>query len=177
MFCKKCGNQMMENEKFCTSCGTAVEGTENITAAETQTSSKNKSKKIVIIGIAVVILAFFFFVFGSGDAVSDLKDSTLPSYSEDVTIGEAFENYFSEPSWSSYETDDSDVVVFNGYFDEESGDRIKITIEMTMNDDSLKWEEVVLYNTNSGDTTYLNDLELEGLLNAIYENGTFSWYW
>ena len=46
-----------------------------------------------------------------------------------------------------------------------------------MSDDSLKWENVILYNINGGDTTYLTDMELEGLLNAIYENGTFSWHW
>jgi predicted nucleic acid-binding Zn ribbon protein len=178
MFCKKCGNQMMENEKFCTSCGTAVQENENVNTSEIQVKSKNKSKKkIIIIGVVAAILIFCFCFLESGDVVSDLKDSTLPSYSEDITIGEAYENFFTDPSWSSCETDGLDVVVFNGYFYEESGEKIKATIEMSMGEDSIKWEEVVLYNIDSGDTTYLTDLELESLLNAIYENGTFSWYW
>ena len=178
MFCKKCGNQIAENQKFCASCGAVIEMQETNNSAETKFTEKNKSKKkIVIIGVVVAVVVFFFFVFGSGDAVSDLKDSTLPAYSEDITIGEAFENFFFDPSWSSYESEGMDVVVFNGYVEEESGDEIKVTIEMIVSDDSIKWEEVILYNSNSGETTYLTDLELESLLNAVYENGTFSWYW
>lgn len=176
MFCKKCGNQLLEDEKFCSSCGAPIEEITNTNPVETGMKRKKKfSKKTVIIVVVVVILLLC--ILGSGDPVSDIKNSTLPAYSEDITIGEAFEDFFSHPSWSLCDENDKDVVVFKGYFYEESGDKIKITMEMTMREDKLKWEEVVLYNTDSGDTTYLTDLELESLLNAIYEDGTFTWYW
>ncbi len=178
MYCRKCGNQMMENEKFCASCGTAVEHIESANNIETENKSKIISmKKIAIIGGSIAIILFLLLLFGSGDVISNLKNSTLPAYSENITIGEAFDAFFIDPSWSSYKSNDIEVVVFNGYFYSDSGDKIKVRIEMTMNDDWLSWEEIVLYNINGGDTTYLNDYELESLLSAIYENGTFSWYW
>lgn len=193
MLCSKCGHQLLENEKFCTSCGAAVNEIENTNKEQSavKVEKKNTKPQGVVIGIAavgltlimaiviglVIIGLFLAIIFADGGTVSDVKDSTLPAYSEDITIEEAFESFFDEPSWSSYETDTDEIVVFTGYFNENGGDKIKITMEMTKNGESLKWEEVVLYNTNTGDTTYLSDVELESLLNAIYENGTFSWYW
>lgn len=177
MFCKNCGNQMSENDKVCSSCGTPVAATEVYADAGAKNKGKKGKKTILVIGVAVVILILAFLLFGGSDTGSDLKDSTLPEYSEDITIEEAFAGFFEKPKWTTYEDGDQEVVVFNGYFDEESGDRIKVTMEMTSSDDTVTWEEVILYNVDSGDTTYLTELELEGLLNAVYENGTFSWYW
>ena len=55
MFCKKCGNELPEEAKFCGKCGSKVMQSDNLNNNE---SKKNKSKlwKIIII---IIIFAYF----------------------------------------------------------------------------------------------------------------------
>lgn len=176
MFCESCGNELKNEWKICPACGKPNKKVENSNLQESEIKSKKISKK-GIAAIAVVVIILFLIIIGSGDAVSDIKDSMLPEYSEEITIGEAFENFFYKPSWSSYESGDDEVVVFNGYVYTDLEEKVKVTMKMIKDEEKIRWEEVILYNADDGETTYLTDLELESLLNAIYEGGIFSWVW
>ena len=176
MYCAGCGTELKSEWKICPTCGKAVEKQGNLSEKSETKRGKKLSPK-VIATIAIVAVLLLVLITRGNDAISDIKESTLPSYSEDLTIGEAFENFFVEPSWSTYESEDADVVVFNGFVYSDSDEKIKVTMEMLMYEESLEWQNVILYNVDMGTTTYLTDLELESLLNAIYENGTFSWVW
>ena len=177
MYCARCGKEIKDEWKICPACGEPIESHGINSSIENKSLGKKKPRKAIIVTVVVAVLLVFVLSFGEDDVISDIKSYTLPTYSEEITIGDAFEDYFFEPRWTTYESDDADGVIFNGFIYSDVGDKIKVTMEMLMYEQSIKWQEVTLYNVNNGTTTYLTNLELESLLSAIYEGGTFSWIW
>ena len=177
MYCMKCGRELKNEWNICPACGTPTNVQTN--TGNYYNQKKKGLSKIIIAIVAIFIVAIFIAILalGKGDVISEVKDSTLPYYSEEVTIGEAFDSYFDSPKWSTYEQGGKEVICFSGFVYSRADDKIKVTMEMSMNGDTLMWDEVILYNVDEGDTTYLTDLELESLLNAIYEGGSFTWVW
>ncbi len=55
MFCKNCGTEISNTEKFCGKCGTPVEKTENI-SFQPQIQKPKSNKKIIALILAVIIV-------------------------------------------------------------------------------------------------------------------------
>ncbi|MCD7724178.1 MAG: zinc-ribbon domain-containing protein [Clostridiales bacterium] len=55
MFCKKCGNEIAENEKFCKKCGTPTQATDLVGAPTISTSAKGVTP-VKMVGLAMVVL-------------------------------------------------------------------------------------------------------------------------
>lgn len=125
MFCQKCGKEVREGEKFCQNCGAAVvgnvlnTGTGNMGQFSGMPAEKPKSKKKIILlaGIVIVLILAIGAVVSSGSKnkyVELVKTGSPLSY-PDITYGEAFDSFFSDPTWTYFEfTDEKDVVEFSG---------------------------------------------------------------
>ena len=98
MYCKKCGNQMEDNAKFCGKCGTTVENSNNAVDNGTKNGSDNdKNTTILTVITAVVSLIspflplFSLKIFGEYSfspvkLLSLMKDSTSSKYSNDTDV-------------------------------------------------------------------------------------------
>ena len=192
-YCTKCGTSLGDSYEFCVKCGMNQSKTnaqmrnelyrDNRSDVEVHKNQQNIKQVLIIlliigaVFIGLVMTTILIVGMAASDPVSDLKNSTLPSYSRDITIEEAFEDFFINPEWSTYESGEDDIVVFKGVIYSDEGDKIVVTMEMLAIEGYVEWKEIVLYNADEGNTTRLTNSERESLLNAIYEDGNFSWYW
>ncbi|MBQ3151351.1 MAG: zinc-ribbon domain-containing protein [Clostridia bacterium] len=126
MNCQKCGKEVSSTTKFCDACGAEV------------TSSDGKKKRVkfkdlpkkqkitrIVVGCVFLILAavlIFGDALGAVSRVGDesnayidvVKEGALYDY-PDQAIGKAFEDFFSDPEWKSFMSDDERIIVeFNG---------------------------------------------------------------
>lgn len=98
MICKNCGNELKQNEKFCTKCGSPVtQDTENIVEVKTA-SGKLSGKKIGIITVAgvlaVIIIAVLAFVISNASATREFDDALNSgnAYSVNAMYSESYES-------------------------------------------------------------------------------------
>lgn len=92
MFCKKCGNQINEGQRFCSRCGEKIEFIpapavqENVAPKKQPKNKKAKNKKGLIIGIIagllVIVAAIVGILFATGVLGDDAKNSDVDT--EDV---------------------------------------------------------------------------------------------
>lgn len=124
MFCQKCGKEIKEGTKFCENCGAAVFGTMNqnsttnmVETAVNTAKPKPKKKRRLIIGIvAIILIVAVFATMGGGDnKYVKLVKTTVPDGYPGITYGDAFDNFFTNPTWKYFESDkNEDVVEFSG---------------------------------------------------------------
>lgn len=98
MICKNCGNELKQNEKFCTKCGSPVtQETENTVEVKTA-SGKLSGKKIGIIAaagvLAVIIIAVLAFVISNASATREFDDALNSgnAYSVNAMYSESYES-------------------------------------------------------------------------------------
>ncbi|MGN0154908.1 MAG: zinc-ribbon domain-containing protein [Lachnospiraceae bacterium] len=122
MFCTKCGKEIPEGNQYCTACGAPLEPDTSEKTYVSVNNNKNNTdekpqskKKRNIIGIcaAVVLLVILVALFSGDSAVDTVKGGKFNAYPEN-TVGKAFENFFSDPEWTSYEENGHDYVKFTG---------------------------------------------------------------
>ncbi|MCH5185183.1 MAG: hypothetical protein J1F64_03565 [Oscillospiraceae bacterium] len=90
--------------------------------------------------------------------VRSIKNSYLSAYSTDVTLGDAFENFFMLPMWQYFEADTGEKVVeFNGqciYNDKT----VEATIQFILNDDGTFQVHTLAFNDIEQNLLMLNTL-------------------
>ena len=182
MYCPKCGKEIPDGSKFCTSCGSAV-NTENTVHQDTNVpppiynntpinnlspaqeilnkSSKFK-KKYVGIAVAVVAVIIVIVLLASGGKTEDIvRDGTFNGYPE-MTVGEAFAGFFDEPTWTSYTESGTKYVKFTGgctLYNEPVKAKIIFEIDgKNFNVDSFK----------IGTVNIVSASDLENILDKIY---------
>ena len=180
MFCRNCGETLREDAKFCPKCGGVCEGSVQsappganvygnapLPVQNVGVPAQSKQKKIVPVILAVlgiiVAVVFFLSLLGGGDPVDKVKGGTLNAYSEQ-TVGEAFDGFFFDPEWDSYEDDGETYVKFTGeaeYFGEE----VEVKIVFVLNEDSEQFK----IDSAKVDGVEMSYYEREMLLDAIYE--------
>lgn len=86
MYCKKCGNQLPDNARFCSKCGSAImipaanhttiSGAPRKAAVQHQSKDKRSffGKAIAILLVVAVIAGVFFILFFAGRNTIDLKE-------------------------------------------------------------------------------------------------------
>lgn len=160
MKCNNCGREVQDNMTVC-SCGAQVYA---------QPTDKNDSKKKKIIGIVIgavcaIAIAVVVFVFlSSPDYVETVKTGELKAYPGE-TIGEAFEDFFSNGEWEEFESSKGMVVQFTGgctYYDEE----VECVVQFLFTDKDEGEFEVY---TVEIDGEPISELEIVGMLDAVYE--------
>ena len=122
----------------------------------------SKKKVLVIVGIvAVAVALLMWFLLSLTDPVANLKDSIWDGYDSSRTIGEAFEENFTDTSWTHYEIDGFDYIRFCGTIESEYGDSyVEINFSVTEFDDYYHFQVVDALM----DGTYLSDAEISALM-------------
>lgn len=177
MTCTKCGKELTDGTNICTACG-AENGTKT-DGKKKRVKFKDLSKKQkitrIIIGCVCLLVAAFF-IFGdaltgaqnAGDSedvyVMAVKSGALYDY-PDETIGDAFNDFFSDPEWKSFVSDDGRTIVeFNGgcTFD---GEDAQCCIQFEVFEDGT-------FETDYADIDgmSLNSFDIDVMYETIYEN-------
>lgn len=113
--------------------------------------------------IAVVVVTnedFFVNLLQPGMGV---RNSYITQYSEAVTVEEAFDNFFDNPKWSTYQKDGYTYVVFTGTC-EYLGERADARITFQITGEQFRVDHLDINGVEQ------NDLILYGLLSKIYES-------
>lgn len=217
MFCKNCGDEIKDNAKFCSKCGTPTisDNSEQQNTDTTDNNSKSDSEQkaeefankvgrgcagiymiliaigvidalIVIIGL--IIMGIKHIAHGKFDT-EEVQEAYLEDY-DDITIGEAFEDYsyFSGISWSEdteyYGAEEIDVITFSAtieMYDNYSGTYIDEPIAIQFMRDDTSYDVEVLRIVGNGSTFF--SLYEEAIIESIYQdevvlvdtNDTFTW--
>lgn len=179
MFCKKCGKEIADGLTTCPECNAATQaaqafgdapagGVKGFIDGYKNFGSLSKNSKILHIAVpavAVVVLVLVFSLVFSNNYVSMVKEGHLTEFSKSETVGEAFEEFFANPEWKSFESEKGDrIVEFNGeceYFEED----VKVCIQFEIDEDDDSFE--IEYADIDGDA--MSEIELYALLEAVYE--------
>lgn len=123
-------------------------------------------KKIAIVGIILIFAIMLFIILRDagifGGNVTAIKESYLSEYSHSLTIGDAFEEFFTNPEWESYKDGIQEYVDFKGVCS-YGGENATVIITFLMNEDTFVIDKVTVDGRN------LSILEQALLLEAIYE--------
>lgn len=175
MVCKNCGKEIADGLTVCPECGAAtadapatapakkgiLDGYKNFGSLSTVSKILHIAIPVVAIVVVILILSAIF----STDYVDVVKDGMLYNISDDETVGEAFEDFFANPEWESFETEDGEIIVeFNGEC-EFYGDEADCCIQFEVDEDGEEFE--VVYIDIDGES--MNDFEIVSILEAIYE--------
>lgn len=140
-----------------------------INAHQKYKNMKTARKYSTIISIVCAVLAIVLFVVaisgGIGNSMVDgVKNAYLNSYSSEITIGQAFGEFFANPSWESYSENGTDYVKFAGectYYGETA---LMVIVFEYMENDWFKVDSIKL----NGE--YLSELEESVILEVIYDS-------
>lgn len=174
MICKNCSKEISNGLMTCPECGAAqstapaaktskgiLDGYKNFGSLSTLGKVLHIAVPVLAVVIVIAILAAVF----STDYVEVVQDGMLYNISDDETIGEAFEDFFDEPEWDTFESDKGKrIVEFNGVC-EYYGDEADVCIQFEVDEDGEEFE--VTYIDIDGES--LNDWEIVEVLEAIYE--------
>lgn len=120
----------------------------------------------VVVAIAVIAIVlvtnqdFFLNLIQPGMGV---RTAYLTQYSEDVTVEEAFNQFFDNPKWSTYTENGYTYVVFAGTC-EYLGERADARITFQITGEQFRVDHLDINGVEQ------NDLILYGLLSKIYES-------
>ncbi len=217
MFCKNCGNEIKDNAKFCSKCGTPTisdnseqqntDTTDNNSKSDSEQKAEEFSNKVgrgcagiymiliaigiigaLIVVIGLIIMGIKHIAHGKFDT-EEVQEAYLEDY-DDITIGEAFEDYsyFSGISWSEdteyYGAEEIDVITFSAtieMYDNYSGTYIDEPIAIQFMRDDTSYDVEVLRIVGNGSTFF--SLYEEAIIESIYQdevvsvdtNDTFTW--
>lgn len=147
MYCPKCGNKEEDGAVFCSRCGATITSGEDNTPLQTLSTNaveeiKIEKKKsafhgfiLFIVIIVVVVLSFVFINHTKDNKYINYVKEGNPELYPDITYGQAFGDFFSNPKWKYFESDGGlDVVEFSGgclYADVE----VMVSIQFVINVD------------------------------------------
>jgi len=101
MYCRQCGNQLQENQKFCINCGTPINAEQiqnNLKNDNTIRTEKNiqvsgQSKKIILfLSLAIFIVLILIITSNKPHELSNDKNTTVESVSNSTDNNEATQN-------------------------------------------------------------------------------------
>lgn len=127
-----------------------------------------RAKKYSGIVLAVcVVLVTILFVFALSNGMEDqtidsIKYANLESYSTDVRIGEAFDDFFVNPTWETYSIGEKEYVKFSGEFLYYGDKYLAVVTFEFLELDWFKVSNIAINGTN------LNEWEIDELLTEIF---------
>lgn len=118
---------------------------------EMYNNMKGSRKKSVIAGIVLVcaiiaLLAFSAVDSGVTDAVAskNISASYLTAFSDTETVGEAFDDFFDNPKWTSYSQGAQEYVDFSGGCVYGDNDNAKMIITFALNNNSFEVTKITV---------------------------------
>lgn len=119
---------------------------------------------IICLALIVVLIVVAVTTGTKNEKIDGIKYAHLSAYSEKVTIGDAFNDFFADPSWESYKNGATEYVKFAGectYY----GNRALMVITFEyMENDWFKVSNISLNGTN------LNEFEQAVILELIFDS-------
>ena len=142
-----------------------------MTTSTNQTNSKSTTLLNIALTSCSVLIFIFFFIGGyilmshlmSDPHVKFIKDAVLVDYN-DTEIGTAFDEFFLQPTWESFETDTNQTIVeFTGeYLDGMLFE--PVLIQFTLDSENETFDITYFQQANREQTTK----ELVTLLESVY---------
>ena len=137
---------------------------------------RQNSKEILIgfakimVGIIIILVIVFNWksisnIFRPGAVV---RDAYLVNYSDEITVGEAFENVFTDCKWSTYSYNGNEYVQFTGNFIDDDGEEGYHQITFLIIGDSATIDS---WQINGIDVSWAETL----MLVSIYKRNGVSW--
>lgn len=124
--------------------------------------SKKKKIGLIVVGVIVILCVIGFMM--QNESINTVKEGKLNDY-QSKTVGEAFDNFFSDTNWDwEEEKNGYDIVIFTGecqYMDED----VDATIKFRVNTDKGTFELTGL----EFDDVSQDDSMLNALLAKVYE--------
>lgn len=114
MYCKKCGNQLNESDKFCNNCG-EPNGVQSVETSNNQPSKKSNKTIIIIISLIVAVaagVAVWYFIFNDSDKKdksSDESKTTVKENKKDTKLSDIFDDDVINDDKNDDKDDDKDV--------------------------------------------------------------------
>lgn len=175
MICQKCGKEIQDGMEYCPSCGVKVSsGDSDVSNGDSEISSSNVEidkdgsdsgsdvklgqKIYSIIAMAIVVIIIVVHFAGQNGAVKTVKNANFDAYSS-KTIGQTFDDSFSNTKWRSYKKNGNTYVKFTGKY-KQSKKTKKIKIVFKVDDDKYNIESAEI---NGKDATLLDVLYLTNL--------------
>lgn len=128
---------------------------------------KGFAKLIVFVIVLIVIVLNWSSISSIWRPGAAVRDAYFVNYSDEITIGEAFENVFTDCKWSKYTYNGNKYVRFTGKFIE---DDVKATYQFNF---------LVLGDSATIDSIYIDGVDVSGmetaLLVGIYNRNGVSW--
>jgi len=213
LYCQNCGAINDDNSRFWAECGNPINNVSapynnynnanysnnnqanvnNQQVSKPANAKKNKTGLIILIVVIAVfgflaatvvgLVILFHFVLGGDLSVSDVKNSKLYGYSSEVTIGEAFDDYFDDGSWDSYTIDDGTVSVVDYTAEVETYDdeEIEFTISFVHDEDDedgeFSLQSIRIENYETGEYNEYYGLDMDSIMYSIYNGTDIDWYW
>ncbi|MBD5472515.1 MAG: zinc-ribbon domain-containing protein [Lachnospiraceae bacterium] len=141
------------------------------------TDKDRQNSKEIIIGFAkimagVIIVVIIALNWNSISSIWNpgavVRNAYFTSYSDEITIGEAFENVFTDCKWSKYTYNGNKYVRFTGKFKEDNGKA-----------STYQFNFLVLGDSATIDSIYIDGVDVSGmetvLLVGIYNRNGVSW--
>jgi len=152
--------------------GAAVIGGFIITLATGSEKEKIETRKaivqMVVVFVAIILIAcvvvmkpdFISNIFRPG---ANVRNAYLTQYSESVTIGDAFEDFFENGKWSTHKTDDYSYVLFDGSC-EYLGQKSDVRVRFKITGENFVVDSMDINGQPQG------DLVLYALISAVYDD-------
>ena len=123
-----------------------------------------RRNNLVITAILVVALVIYSAVMLAPalDETYKVRDSYLSQYSSEITVGEAFDGFFGDPSWTAYQEGSQELIDFQGNCT-FGGENVVVRITFGIYGDQFRVDSVKI---NGNETS---DLITASLFTAIYE--------
>ena len=131
---------------------------------------KRFQKKRFRLGILILIIFVLFGVMTFSDKFSYeklIQESYLTEYSEDITIGRAFSNFFGEEEWKAYEIGTKQYVDFTGTC-EFDGQDAYMTITFLVFGDAMEGGQFYVDSVKINNMD-VPDILIDGLFQKIYQ--------
>lgn len=149
MFCLNCGREIYDNATICPHCGYAIQNNAPPYSPSTKQITdifKKVGAVVSSIGTVVVLIIVVYICTADNDDIADLVGSIAPmysisiqndipvGYSNSLTYGQAFEQYFDSCKWSEETINSDPIVRFTGIFDNENGTYSKVEVVFDITD-------------------------------------------
>lgn len=154
MFCKNCGKEIKDTEKFCPNCGEPVISEKNKTTEKKQTqiprADKKFNSKIVVIFLLIVAIIFIGVkIFGANSSKEQLKFNLTVVNNTGVDI---YRLYASETNTDNWEEDIlGDDILYAGE---------QFLIVFTITEDNMDWDFAI--EDSQGNMLEFYDLSFAG---------------
>ena len=117
----------------------------------------NKYRTVTVLGLTLAMIILFIAALNESGLLASnsdkIQDSYLTQYSSDITIGEAFDDFFSNPQWYDYKDGASEYVDFKGgctWYDEPATMVITFVVyddEFYVDKISINGKDMIFYNS------------------------------